>query len=66
MNSLFINGEKRSSAVTNISELLKELNLLPSQVAVEHNGTVLFRHELDQSFLKDGDRIEIVRVVAGG
>jgi thiamine biosynthesis protein ThiS len=61
-----VNGEERETLVSNVALLLGELQLLPTQVAVEHNGTVLFRHEFSEITLRDGDRIEIVRVVAGG
>ena len=63
---LTINGEKREMQATHVGQLLEALKLLPSQVAVEHNGTVLFRQELDKANLQPGDKIEIVRVVAGG
>ena len=61
-----VNGENRSTNSTTMEMLLSELNLLPAQVAVEHNQVVLFRHELAGAPIRDGDRIEIIRVVAGG
>ena len=61
-----INGKPRVTSASTIEKLLAELNLLPAQIAVEHNGTVLFRQELAQTSVCDGDKIEIVRVVAGG
>lgn len=61
-----VNGETRETSVTTINNLLAELKLLPSQVAVEHNKTVLFRHEFAQTQVREGDQIEIVKVVAGG
>ncbi|MDD2710911.1 MAG: sulfur carrier protein ThiS [Verrucomicrobiae bacterium] len=61
-----LQGEKRQTQASTVMDLLKELNLLPSQVAVEHNGSVVFRHELASTRLKENDRIEIVRVAAGG
>lgn len=66
MASIHINGQEREAVATTVADLLTELGLLPSQVAVEHNKTVLFRQELASTPVKDGDRIEIVRVVAGG
>ncbi len=63
---IFVNAETKETSATTIDSLLAELKLLPVQVAVEHNGTVLFRHELTQARIQEGDRIEIVRVVAGG
>ena len=61
-----VNGKNWETPSTMIHSLLEELKLLPNQVAVEHNGRVLFRHELTQTTLQEGDRIEIIRVVAGG
>ncbi len=61
-----VNSEIQETSAVTVESLLQKLSLLPSQVAVEHNGTVLFRHELAQAHLQEGDRIEIVRVVAGG
>ena len=61
-----INGNLKNASASTIEALLEELNLLPNQVAIEYNGTVLFRHEFSQTRLHEGDRIEIVRVVAGG
>lgn len=63
---LTINGQTRSSSALTIDILLKELNLLPSQVAVEHNGTVLFRQNFATTKIAEGDRIEVIRAVAGG
>ena len=61
-----VNGQPHETRAETVAALLAELNLLPAQVAVEHNTVVLFRHELDQSRLKESDRLEIIRVVAGG
>jgi len=63
---LTVNGAKQETSAKTVEAFLRESNLFPAQVAIEHNGTVLFRHELAQTLLQDGDRIEIVRVVAGG
>ena len=61
-----INGEMKETPAATVEALLMESKLLPAQVAVEHNGIVLFHHELAQTHLREGDCIEIVRVVAGG
>jgi sulfur carrier protein len=61
-----INGQKREVQAETIDRLLQEVGLLSTQVAIEHNGTVLFRHEFPKTSLKSGDKIEIIRVVAGG
>jgi sulfur carrier protein len=46
--------------------LLESLGLRIGSVVVEHNGTALLRSELAAARLADGDRLELVRAVAGG
>ena len=65
--TIIVNGEPRSlTGVQNIGELVSELQFVPATVLVEHNGTALHRHEWNSRPITDGDRIELVRVVAGG
>ena len=47
-------------------ELLAQLGLRPGSVVVERNGQALPRSEMDGVVLADGDRLELVRAVAGG
>jgi len=64
---LTVNG--RASQVptgTDLLGLLESLDLRPGTVVVEHNGTALLRSELGGTPLRDGDRVELVRAVAGG
>ncbi|MCC7519120.1 MAG: sulfur carrier protein ThiS [Verrucomicrobiae bacterium] len=63
---IFVNGEERETQAAQVAALLAELGLAPALVAVEHNKAVLFRQELEKTPLKEGDRLEIVRAVAGG
>ncbi len=51
---------------TDLPALLTSLGLRPGSVVVEHNGTALLRSELLGVRLRDGDRLELVRAVAGG
>jgi thiamine biosynthesis protein ThiS len=65
--TVVLNGEPRSLAgARNVAELVSELQLLPATLLVEHNGAALHRHEWSSREINDGDRIELVRVVAGG
>jgi len=41
-------------------------NLLPRSVVVEHNGEAVAPSEFAQRTLQAGDRLEIVKIVAGG
>ena len=49
-----------------LEEFLRAQNLLPRSVVVEHNGEAVAPSEFAQRELRDGDRLEIVRIVAGG
>ena len=62
-----INGEPREiTRATNVRELLSELGLVPHALLVEHNGVALRREEWESRSLAADDRIEIIRIVAGG
>ena len=64
---LQVNGSASDVADgTTLVELLASLSLRPGTVVVEHNGTALLRSEVAAAVLKDGDRLELVRAVAGG
>ena len=64
---VWINGEPAEvNAVTNVAELAADYSLQPNTVLIEHNATALHQREWSQRLLADGDRIEFVRVVAGG
>ena len=49
-----------------IEEFLVAQNLLPRSVVVEHNGEAVAPSEFSQRRLNAGDRLEIVKIVAGG
>ena len=49
-----------------IAEFLTAQHLLPRSVVVEHNGEAVAPSEFSQRQLRPGDRLEIVKVVAGG
>ena len=62
-----LNGrEQDAGAAQTVAELIGHLELPPETVLIEHNGVALHRREWPQRTLADGDRIEIVQVVAGG
>jgi thiamine biosynthesis protein ThiS len=65
--TVIINGEPREFArARNVAELVGELSLPAQATLVEHNGLALRREEWPERGLTEGDRIELVRVVAGG
>jgi thiamine biosynthesis protein ThiS len=49
-----------------IADLVERYELPPQSILVEHNGLALHRHEWPRAPLAEGDRIEFIRVVAGG
>ncbi len=49
-----------------IGEFLRERGFKPGLVVVEHNTRALTPAEPDHTQLHNGDRLEIVRIVAGG
>ena len=49
-----------------IEQFLVAQGLLPRSVVVEHNGEAVAPSEFAGRALQAGDRLEIVRIVAGG
>lgn len=65
--TVVLNGESRLvSSARDVAGLVNELQLLPATLLIEHNGTALHRSEWGSSKLNEGDRVELIRVVAGG
>ena len=61
------NGRKLSSPLPcSIEQFLLAQNLPPRSVVVEHNGEAVAPSEFSTRQLHGGDRLEIVRIVAGG
>lgn len=61
------NGERfELLAARTITEFIRDRGLDPRYVVVERNGEPLERTRYDAVRLEDGDRIELVRAVAGG
>ena len=64
---ILLNGkEAETKGAENVAELVDRYQMQPQAVLIEHNGVALHRHEWDQRALAEGDRVEIIRVVAGG
>jgi sulfur carrier protein len=61
------NGEQVSAALPcTLEQFLLARKLLPRSVVVEHNGEAVAPSEFAQRPLAEGDRLEIVSIVAGG
>src|SRR6266516_4679099 len=65
--TISLNGESvEIREAKTIAELIDRYELPPQSIVVEHNGLAVHRHEWAERPLAEGDRIEFVRVVAGG
>jgi thiamine biosynthesis protein ThiS len=49
-----------------IHDFLVGQQLLPRSVVVEHNGEAVVPSEFQKRQLQSGDRLEVVKIVAGG
>jgi len=49
-----------------LPDFIRRLGLDPRIVIVEYNGEPLRREQFAGVALKDGDKLEVVRIVAGG
>ncbi len=63
---LLLNGNEHEVRALHVEDLVAELRLPLSAALVEHNGMALLRSEWAATELNDGDRLEIIRMVAGG
>jgi thiamine biosynthesis protein ThiS len=64
---IIANGNQVTAALPcTIEEFLIAQKLLPKSVVVEHNGEAVAPSEFANRTLAAGDRLEIVKIVAGG
>ena len=67
MSEVMANGKGVPAATPcTLEEFLAAQNLLPRSVVVEHNGEAVAPSEFASRTVNAGDRLEIVRIVAGG
>jgi thiamine biosynthesis protein ThiS len=65
--SVIANGrEVQAGLPCSLEEFLRAQQLLPRSVVVEHNGEAVAPSEFARREVRAGDRLEIVKVVAGG
>lgn len=66
-DSITANGQSIAAQLPcTIEEFLVTQGLLPRSVVVEHNGEAVAPSEFSHRQLNAGDRLEIVKIVAGG
>lgn len=67
MSSIIANGKPVAAHLPcSIEKFLVAQNLLPRSVVVEHNGEAVAPSEFSRRQLNAGDKLEIVKIVAGG
>lgn len=65
--SIVLNGEnKHVPAGLTVTELLNELQIEPSRVAIEFNGEILRQNLWTTTRVEDEARLEVVWFVGGG
>jgi len=65
--ALQINGKRvELEQPTALVAYLEQLGVNPRAVAVEHNGEIIERAAYESVTLREGDQVEIVRMVGGG
>jgi len=64
---IFLNGEEVDcTGARTIAELIERHQLSPETTLVEQNGVALRRRDWAAQHLQPNDRLEILRVAAGG
>ena len=61
-----VNGQPRETSAHDIAALVSELGFANGTVLVEHNGIALRPAEWKEHAFQNGDRIELMRLAAGG
>jgi len=65
--AIVVNGSTRTVPDgATLLDLLRQLELDPRVVVVEHNRAIVRRPDLDQARLAAGDAVELVHFVGGG
>ena len=67
MINIIVNGkETQFMEDQNLTDLIRHFNLDSRWVIVELNGEAILRENYSMKQIQDGDKIEMVRPVAGG
>jgi thiamine biosynthesis protein ThiS len=65
--TISLNGEKVDArGAEDIAQLIERFQLSAPTLLIEHNGVALHRNEWPKRALREGDRVELLRLVAGG
>ena len=62
-----VNGEKQKlDGQVTVAQLLEKLGIDPETVVIERNLDILSLDDHGETFIEEGDSIEIIRMVDGG
>ncbi len=65
--NLIINGKPKEVATeTTVSDILQELGINSDSVVVELNQSILPPEKFGEQYLKEEDKLEVIRFVGGG
>jgi thiamine biosynthesis protein ThiS len=63
---LMINGQEQDFTPITLAKLVEQLGMKPDRVAVELNRNIVPRNQWAETYLAEGDQLEIVHFVGGG
>ena len=65
---IYVNGQQKTFEASEIclTSLIEILALNEKKFAIEYNGEIISKSNFSQTFLKEGDKLEIVIAVGGG
>ena len=67
MIKIRLNGKEQNiDEKVSLQGILKNKNIDPAAIITVVNLTAVNVKNLDKTFLKDGDEVELIRIVAGG
>ncbi|MEI6278535.1 MAG: sulfur carrier protein ThiS [Verrucomicrobiae bacterium] len=61
-----VNGEELQTQAATVSGLVGEMDLPAPLLLIELNGIALRKSEWESTAISEGDRMEILRISAGG
>ena len=67
MAKIQLNGNPHEiNTETNLNQLLNELKIKKTKVAIELNGAIIEKNKYPKVILNKGDKVEIVHFIGGG
>ena len=66
MITITVNGKNEETEKINLLEYLLSKNIDKDKIVVELNGRIIKKEELENTIIKENDKIEIIRFIGGG